>query len=278
MAVSPGTTTMADVRYRPDDLRRFAAELLAQAGLSPTRASALATHLLWHDAAGLPAYGVASLADWLERVERRAVDPAAEGRVIAEMTGTAVFDGQNGVPPLLLARAGGLAVEKAREAGLGLTRVLHVEPAGPAAAVAAEAAVGPYVGAVVGHDGSWSLAVPAPEGLPAVFDSSLAGAAGATLPGPALSWAAPLVPENGWLVAAVAVGALEPLATFHERVADWLANQGDGSAMLRPDAWEARRREAREHGVAVDASVWERLTPWVERARAALPSATAESR
>ncbi|MDR3635051.1 MAG: Ldh family oxidoreductase [Isosphaeraceae bacterium] len=263
---------MEDVRYRLDDLRRFASTLLACAGLAPVRASALATHLLWYEAAGLPEFGLASLAGWLERIEGRAVDPAAEGRVTGEMTGTAVFDGQNGVPPLVLARAAELAMEKARDAGLGLTRVHHLGSAGPVAAIAAELAVGPYVGAVLGHDGSWALALPAPEGLPALFDSSLTSPSNAILPDGSLAWATALVPEGGWLVGAIAVAALEPLGTFHERIGEWLHRQPESAAALLPAAWEARRRAAREHGVDVRPAVWEGLAPWIERAHVARPA------
>lgn len=258
-------------RYRLDDLRRFASALFGASGLAPARASALATHLLWYDAAGLRAFGVASLAGWLEQIETRAMDPLTEGRVTGEMTGTAVFDGRNGVPPLVLGRAAELAMEKARESGIGLVRVLHVGPAGPVAAVAAELAIGPYVGVVVGHDSSWALALPAPEGLPAVFDSALGGPARPPVPDHWIPWAAALTPEGGWLVGAIAVAALEPLGTFHERVGDWLKGHTETPGALLPAAWETRRREAREHGVEIPEAVWDALRTWSERHQVAPP-------
>lgn len=262
---------MGEARYRWDELRHLASALLQAVGLSPVRASALATHLLWHDAAGLPGHGMASLAAWVERIEARAVDPSAEGRVTGETTGTTLFDGENGVPPLLLARAAELSVEKAREAGVGLTRVQRVGRMGPVAAIAGELAVGPYFGAVVGHEGAWALALPSGGGLPAIFDASLAAAA---LPS-GVAWARPLVPEGGWLVAAVAVGALEPFGTFQERMEQWLSERKDSPGALWPAAWEDHRRTARECGIAVAPAVWERLAPWIERAGAAVPEGRA---
>src|SRR5262245_11673289 len=167
-----GPSSVKDApRYRLDELRRFAAALTAAAGVSPTRASALATQLLWYDAAGCPLHGIQSLAGWLERIESREVDPAAEGRVGPQRRGTAVFDGQNGLPPLILAREAELAVEKARDAGVGLVRLVNVAALGSAAAVAADVAVGPLGAAVLGPRSAWTLALPTAGGLPAVFDS-----------------------------------------------------------------------------------------------------------
>ena len=266
---------MADARYRLDDLRRFASALLGFGGLSPGRASALAAHLLWHDTAGRPEYGLASLADWLDRLQGRVVDPAAEGSVTGEMTGTVLFDGRNGVGPLALHRAAELAAEKARDAGVGLVRVLNIGGVGPGAAIAAELAVGPYVGAVASHDGAWALALPGAGGLPLLFDALLGAPHTPALPAHLLPWAAPLVPQGGWLVGAVAVAALEPLGTFHERIEAWLQDQPTAAGVLRPDTWEERRRAAREHGVAIPASVWQRLEPWAASAQRELPAPTA---
>jgi LDH2 family malate/lactate/ureidoglycolate dehydrogenase len=254
-------------RYRLDDLRRFAAALGVGAGLAPERAMALATHLLWLDAAGAAPFGVASLPDWLGRFERGEVDPRAEGRIGAEHAASAVLDGQGGPAPLILSRAAGVAGEKAREVGVGLVRVTGLGPAGPAAAVAAELAIGPHVGLVLGPGPHQALALPTAEGLPLVFDSALAGEA----PPPALPASSLLVPwsllapEGEILVVAAVVTALEPLATFHERIDVALTALGDGPGRLLPGPWEERRRAVREHGVPLDGAVMAALRPWAER-------------
>jgi LDH2 family malate/lactate/ureidoglycolate dehydrogenase len=161
-------------RYRLDELRRFAAALGAGAGLAPERAMELATHLLWFDAAGAARHGLATLPDWLAKLERGEVDPRAEGRIGAEHAATAVLDGQGGLAPLDPVAGAGVAGEKAREVGVGLVRVTGLGPSGPAAAVAAELAIGPQVGLVLGPGPHRALAVPTAAGLPLVFDSALA--------------------------------------------------------------------------------------------------------
>lgn len=251
-------------RYRLDDLRRLGSALLAKAGVAPARASAMATQLLWFDAAGAPTFGIATLPAWLERLGAGAVDPAATGSVATERAGTAVLDGRDGPGPLILARAGEIASEKARELGLGLVRVVRIGPTGPAAAVAAELAIGPFAAFAIGPGASWTLALPSDNGLPAVFDAAFDGGsarvAERVLPGLGL-----LVPEGGWLVGAISVTAIEPLATLQERVGAAIGRDGDGPGRLAPAAWEAHRRAARERGVAVAPSAWKALAQWAGR-------------
>jgi LDH2 family malate/lactate/ureidoglycolate dehydrogenase len=276
--------------YRFDDVRRFAAALAMACGLTPARALALASHLLWFDGAGAPTLGIATLPGWLEAIEAGRVDPAVAGRVITERSSLAIVDGQNGLPPLLLERAAELAVEKAREAAVGLVRVSHLGEFRSAAAVTAGIAVGPMAGLALGPGRLWSMAVPSEAGLPFVVDSGLSTAdangkhgAGRSatdssrqpasrrdLPSSALLHglglgAAVLVPEDCWLVAAVSVLALEPLATFHERVAQALRGVAGTPGRLLPDLWDRRRRDAHEHGVAIPEPAAKSLKTWAQR-------------
>jgi LDH2 family malate/lactate/ureidoglycolate dehydrogenase len=265
--------------YRIDDLRRFASALAVAAGLSPARAAAFASHLLWFDTAGdgAPSFGLATLPDWLDRIEQGNVDPKAAGRVVSEHSGTAVIDGGAGLPPLILARASAVAGEKARDVGVGVVRVTGLGPTGPAAPLAAEMAIGPEVGCIVGPGPSWTLALPSAEGLPAIFDSALAGNATLDqLPGQLKSLVAPfalMTADESWLVVAIAVPALEPLATFHERTSVGVKSLAEAPGLLLPGPWEQRRAHAREHGLAIDESVMAELARRGERFGLTLPPA-----
>lgn len=271
---------MADVRrYRLDDLRRFATALAAGVGLAPARASALASELLWFDAAGAPSHGIATLGAVLEDVKARAIDPTAEPVVISERGSTAALDGRRGVPLLVLARAAGLATEKARDTGVGLIRVQNVGPTGSAAGVSAEMAIGPVSALILGPGSAWAVALPAAEGLPVVFDPSLGGGGGrevsAAYQALVAPWASVLVPDGGWLVAAVSATALEPLATLHERVADAITGLEGAAGRLLPGPWDRHRREVREHGVGVDPAAWEHLAGHAARLGVAPPAPSA---
>lgn len=261
-------------RFRLDDLRRYASALGAAAGLAPDRAAILAGHRLWYDTAGFPTFGVARLTETLDRIRDGQIDPHREARISHEHPATAVVDGRNGVPPLILARAAAIAAEKAREIGVAVVRVGNIGPVESAAGIAAEVAIGPTLAILIGPRPSWTLAMPSAEGLPWVLDTDLASSGGhdaspGTRPawvdglGP---WSSVLAPDGGWLVMALAVAALESLSTFQERVASALATSPqDASGGLRAPAWEASRREARERGVLVARATLTTLHQHAER-------------
>ena len=229
-------------RYRPDDLRRLATDLLAGAGLERSRASALARSLLWYDAVAAHRYGIAGLPDWLARLERGDFRADANGRVGAEHASTAVLEAAGGLPPLVLARAAEIAGQKARDTGAGIVRVVGLPPSvGPAAAVATELAIGPTVGLVLGPGTAQSAAIPASEGLPVVYDSALGDGTGDGPGDPLGSLTDRLAPwtllagGSEVLVAAVAVAAFEPLGSFHERVAAAIDGREAPAGWIFPD-------------------------------------------
>ncbi|MHB1562079.1 MAG: Ldh family oxidoreductase, partial [Isosphaeraceae bacterium] len=160
-------------RFAYDDLRRFAVALGTAAGLAPARSGALAAHLLWFDAAGAPSLGIGTLDFWLTAIDERRVELSTTGRVAAERSSLAELDGENGLPLLVLERAAELAVEKARDSGVGLVRAVGIMPVVSAAPIAAGIAIGPMAGWVIGPGGAWSLALPTAAGLPLVVDPGL---------------------------------------------------------------------------------------------------------
>jgi len=259
---------------------------------------ALASHLLWFDAAGAASFGISTLPCWLESIDNGSIDLTAAGTITRERPSLATLDGQNGIAPLVLERAGELAVEKARDTAVGLVQITHLARLGSGAAVVAAMALRPVAGLVLGPGGVWSAAVPSPAGRPIVFDSGLAGiepgragtevsprsgrhggppkpATARSLPPPldgVANWREVLVPEESWLVAAIAVGELEPLSNFHDRVAQWIDGVADGPGRLLPATWANRHDEAHERGVAIAPSAWKELKHWANRFAVAVPS------
>lgn len=257
-------------RYRPDDLRRLATELLSQAGLPRERAAALGRLLLWYDAVGAHNFGIVGLGDWLTRLEHGDFDPKQMGRVGPEHASTAVLEASGGLPPLLLARASEIAGQKARDTGVGIVRVIGVPPsAGPAAAIAADLAIGPFLGLVLGPGSAQSAAIPAPEGVPLIFDSILGDAGGeaeATEGSTAVVEPMRTVVDRvaPWLllsggqevvVVALAVAAFESLGSFHRRVAEALEGRTAPAGWIFPETWERHRSETQQRGIALPESV-----------------------
>ena len=115
------------------------------------------------------------------------VDPGAVGKVSGERAALAILDGQNGVPPLVLERAGELAVEKARDAGVGLVRVAHVGRLGRRQPWRPGSPWDRWP-ASVGPGRSWSMALPSAPAFPSWSTPSLsAEAVGSEKPGTAAS-------------------------------------------------------------------------------------------
>ena len=258
----------------------------------------MASHLLWFDAAGASTLGIATLPAWLEAIESGQLDVKAEGRIIGQRSAMAIFDGERGLPHLMLERAAELAVEAARETAVGLVRVDHVGPIDSAAAVVAGIALGPMAGLVVGPNHLWSMGLPSDAGLPVVVDSGLAAATSAGKSGrgrspdealkpapsrrtgtsPAIDLldglrlaTEVLIPAGGWLVAAVSVAAVEPLSAFHQRVASARYGLDEAPGRLLPDAWESHRRTARADGVAIASPAWKSLNQWAQRLAVEVP-------
>ncbi|WP_422926509.1 Ldh family oxidoreductase [Singulisphaera sp. PoT] len=264
-------------RYRLEDLRRFAVALASAAGFPTSRASQLVGHLLWFDAAGAPNFGIESLPDWLDRLQRGEFDPSSVGFVTSETLGTVVLEGRSGAPPIVLARAGELAIEKARDAGIGLVRASHLAPTGPAAAIVSGMASGPTAAFAFGPDGQYALAIPAEEGPPAVFDSTLAAdgessrsrrtnrSAKTITPVALKPWMAALVPDGDWMILALRVDSIEPLSSFVERVGAMMDFATPAVGQLIPSVSEDRRQMIREQGMTLSTSTRGSLVEWARR-------------
>jgi LDH2 family malate/lactate/ureidoglycolate dehydrogenase len=211
-------------------------------------------------------FGIVGLNDWLTRLDHGDFDPKQTGRVGPEHASTAVLEAEGGLPPLLLARAAEIAGQKARDTGVGVVRVIGVPPsAGPAAAIAAELAIGPFLGLVLGPGSAQSAAIPAPEGIPLIFDSILGDAGGEAEPPTTADAPMRMVVDRvaPWLllsgdqevvVVALAVAAFESLGSFHRRVAEALEGQSAPAGWIFPETWERHRSETQRHGIALPES------------------------
>ncbi|MFO0907270.1 MAG: Ldh family oxidoreductase [Isosphaeraceae bacterium] len=279
---------------RLDDLKRFTAGLLERLGVPPANAALVASRVLWFEAADAAHLGIATLPELLDHLASSRFDPRSEGRIGSERNGTAVFDACQGIPLLVLARAAELAMEKGRDAGVGLVRVDGVGPLRSAAGIVAEVAVGPFAALALGPSpgegagNAFALAIPGPTGLPLVYDPALAtpkpagasrrkpAARPSVLPGLDLALLDALRPERSWLVGAVSTTAFEPLTALQERAGHVVAGLEPGEGRLLPEAWERRRRAARDEGVRVSPEPAAALASWAHRLGVPLPDGWAD--
>lgn len=115
-----------------DALIDFIARALAAVGVPPEDARVVAGLMAESDARGADAHGVFRLPQYVKQIQGGAVNPRANIRVIESRPGTALIDGDNGLGHLVMKRATELAIEKARQCGIGWAGTRHSNHAGPA--------------------------------------------------------------------------------------------------------------------------------------------------
>jgi LDH2 family malate/lactate/ureidoglycolate dehydrogenase len=254
-------------RVTLDDLRRFGVAILTARGWTAVQAGSIAAYHLWLDAAKAPESGIAALAGLLDSVAAGTVKPKENGRLSSERAAAVVLHAESAAPVLVLTRAGEIAAEKAREAGVGLVRVAGLKGTGmPMAPIVAEIAVGPYLGLALGPGPAWSVAVPTMGGLPAVIDTALGDAKGAKR-SKGQAALRDLLPAAGWMsgdesvvVGAIHVGLLENGERFPALLDSW----SDSPGVWLPEAYSRMREAANRAGVTLEGKMWERLKELAE--------------
>jgi len=106
------------VRYALDELKRFAAELLAAAGLDVDKAVIVSRYLVQADAMGHTTHGLAQLPDYLEEILSGAMRTRGEPKVISDRGMAIVWDGERLPGVWLTAKAVELAADRASMHGL----------------------------------------------------------------------------------------------------------------------------------------------------------------
>ena len=113
-------------------LVEFIARALVAAGIPPEDADQVASLMAEADARGGDAHGVFRLPQYVKQIQSGAVNPRPDIRIVNGKAGTALVDGDNALGHLVVKRAADLAIEKARECGVGWVGTRRSNHAGPA--------------------------------------------------------------------------------------------------------------------------------------------------
>jgi L-2-hydroxycarboxylate dehydrogenase (NAD+) len=113
-------------------LVEFIARALVAAGAPPEDAAKVAALMAEADARGGDAHGVFRLPQYVKQIQNGAVNPRPNIQIVRSKAGTALIDGDNAIGHLVMTRATELAIEKARECGVGWVGTRHSNHAGPA--------------------------------------------------------------------------------------------------------------------------------------------------
>jgi LDH2 family malate/lactate/ureidoglycolate dehydrogenase len=110
----------------------FIARSLTAAGIPSDDARQVAALMAESDARGGDAHGVFRLPQYVKQIQSGAVNPRPSIRIVENRPGTALIDGDNALGHLVMKRAAELAVEKARQCGVGWAGTRRSNHAGPA--------------------------------------------------------------------------------------------------------------------------------------------------
>jgi len=128
------STSQSGYRVAWLELRRFAEQVLAAAGLEPAHAMVVADSLTQAELRGQGSHGVSRLLDiYVKRLRLGATNAHPKPTVVSRRGGTALVDGDNGPGQVAGVYAMSLAIDLAREHGVGCVAVRRSSHYGAAA-------------------------------------------------------------------------------------------------------------------------------------------------
>jgi L-2-hydroxycarboxylate dehydrogenase (NAD+) len=132
-----------EVRVAEGALRRTVQAIFENMGVSPEDAAIGADVLVTTDLRGVETHGVSNmLRTYVQQYQEGALNPTPDWRVIRETPGTAVIDADRGLGIILGPKAMQLAIDKARNVGVGIVTMnngAHLGAVGHHAMLAAKA-------------------------------------------------------------------------------------------------------------------------------------------
>lgn len=123
----------SSIRYRIEDLVDFGAKCFDLLGLSDADSRLAATVLVGSDERGVHSHGIALLEKYCNQLRHGGINSRPNLRVIRNNGAIALIDGDAGIGQVTACRAMGLAIQKAREFGVGLVSVRNSHHFGAAA-------------------------------------------------------------------------------------------------------------------------------------------------
>ncbi|MEY3487028.1 MAG: hypothetical protein RL075_1033 [Pseudomonadota bacterium] len=113
-------------------IRNFIEAALSSQGLPPADALKVATLMAEADMQGSDGHGVIRLPMYIKRIQAGGINKNPVIKVVQERAAMAVVDGDNGMGHLVVSHAVDLAIEKARQCGVGWVSTRFSNHAGPA--------------------------------------------------------------------------------------------------------------------------------------------------
>jgi L-2-hydroxycarboxylate dehydrogenase (NAD+) len=115
-----------------DEIVAFITRALVSVGVPPEDANQVAALMAESDTRGGDAHGVFRLPQYVKQLQSGGINARPNIRILSDRAGTALVDGDNALGHLVMKRAAELAIEKARQCGVGWVGTRRSNHAGPA--------------------------------------------------------------------------------------------------------------------------------------------------
>ena len=122
----------SNIKVSFSNLRDFIQSALESQGLPKADAIKVASLMAEADMQGSDGHGVIRLPQYIKRIRAGGINKNPNIRVVHEMPGSAVVDGDNAMGHLVVSHAVDLAIEKARHCGVAWVSTRMSNHAGPA--------------------------------------------------------------------------------------------------------------------------------------------------
>lgn len=106
-----------------EELRRFATEVFARAGMPARHAALVAEVLVWADLRGVGSHGVMRIPRYVAWLESGEMNPRPRMRVATETAASVLIDADRAPGPVAMMEGVAHALRKAKDAGIGLALV-----------------------------------------------------------------------------------------------------------------------------------------------------------
>ena len=119
-------------RYPVAPMLAFMQQAFEACGVPTPDAATIARQMLEADLTGFDAHGIFRLASYCDNLRSGRINPKANIKIAKRAPATALIDGDNGMGHLVMTYAANVAVEIARESGIGWVGVRRSNHAGAA--------------------------------------------------------------------------------------------------------------------------------------------------
>lgn len=117
---------MSEIRIQSEPLQRFVQTVFEHAGMPAEDAAVEADVLVWANLRGVDSHGILRIISYLDNIKSGAMNPQPDIKTIKESPALTYMDADRALGPPVTVQAMNIAIEKAKNIGIGWTLIRNV--------------------------------------------------------------------------------------------------------------------------------------------------------